>query len=105
MHDFIRVAHVIPMAAWTVQLTFTNGEQRIVDLTPYIATGPIYAPLRADPETFRAVYVDGGTVVWPNGADIDPDVLYFGGLPPWSQAEGQAAATPGSQQPPPSSKV
>lgn len=37
----------------------------------------LFAPLR-DPSCFAQVRVDPdlGTVVWPNGADLDPDVLY-----------------------------
>jgi len=37
----------------------------------------IFTPLR-DPQYFASVRVNTilGTVVWPNGADLDPDVLY-----------------------------
>jgi hypothetical protein len=40
--------------------------------------GPMFQPLRDDPELFRQVRVDEelGTIVWPNGADMDPDVLH-----------------------------
>jgi hypothetical protein len=36
----------------------------------------VFEPLK-DPEVFRQVRVDEelGTVVWPNGADLDPDLL------------------------------
>jgi hypothetical protein len=36
----------------------------------------VFAPLR-DLDVFRQVTVDDqlGTIVWPNGADMDPDVL------------------------------
>ena len=38
---------------------------------------PLFGSLR-DPHVFRQVRVDAdlGTLVWPNGADIDPNVLY-----------------------------
>jgi len=38
----------------------------------------VLEPLRDDPELFRPVRVDEelGTIVWPNGADMDPDVLH-----------------------------
>jgi hypothetical protein len=38
-----------------------------------------------DPAVFRSVRVDPqlGTIVWPNGADIDPDVHYRGLKPAW----------------------
>ena len=37
----------------------------------------MFEPLREDPKLFRQVRVDDelGTIVWPNGADMDPDVL------------------------------
>ena len=37
----------------------------------------VFAPLQ-DPAYFARVSVDAdaGTIVWPNGADLDPDVLY-----------------------------
>ena len=31
---------------------------------------------------FAQVRANGGTVTWPNGADLCPDVVIWGGLPP-----------------------
>ena len=58
-----------------------------MDLAPYLH-GPIFEPIRADPAAFRGLHVDAelGTVVWPNGADIDPDVLYEGLAPAWRES-------------------
>ena len=73
----IRIRSVLPLDDFHVKLTFTDGSVREVDLAPYL-NGPVFEPLNRDPEIFRAVRVDDelGTIVWPNGADICPDVLY-----------------------------
>jgi len=72
-----RIRSVLPLEGFNVKLTFTDGSEREVDLAPYL-NGPIFEPLKNDPEVFRSVRVDDelGTIVWPNGADICPDVLY-----------------------------
>ncbi len=77
----IRVADVTPLDNYVVRLRFRDGTEKEVDLGPYLR-GPVFEPLR-DPDKFREVYVDDelGTIVWPNGADICPDVLYHGREP------------------------
>jgi hypothetical protein len=47
------------------------------DLAPRIEFSGVFEPLR-EPAFFARVTVDPeiGTVVWPNGADLDPLVLY-----------------------------
>ncbi len=75
----VRVRSVRPLEGFFVEVTFTNGVVRPIDLGPHLR-GPVFEPLRRDPEAFRAVFVEpvGKTLAWPNGADIDPDVLYLG---------------------------
>lgn len=51
-----------------------------------------FEPMRTDPTVFQAVMIDGGTLTWPNGADINPDVLYYGGTPPWAQGVSHTEA-------------
>jgi len=49
----------------------------VVNLASNLSFQGVFAPLR-DPAYFAQVRVDPelGTVAWPNGADLDPDVLY-----------------------------
>lgn len=75
----VRVRDVKPLSGFEVEVAFTDGSVRRIDLAPYLR-GPVFRPLLDDPALFRAVYVEpvGKTLAWPNGADIDPDVLYLG---------------------------
>ena len=60
-----------------LRLTFEDGVSGEVEVAWLVAFEGVFAPL-ADPEQFGTVRVaaDAGTIVWPNGADLDPDVLY-----------------------------
>ena len=71
-------------------IAFTDGSTRDVDLESEL-WGPVFEPLR-DPAEFRKVAVDHelGTIVWPNGADLDPAVLRGGET---AVAEPPATAT------------
>jgi hypothetical protein len=72
----VRIQSVDPLDDFNVRLVFTDGTARVVDLAPYFI-GPVFEPLRQDRGVFESVRVDQelGTIVWPNGADICPDVL------------------------------
>ncbi len=76
IHVLPRVVAVEPLEGWRLRLTFTDDLVREVDLSEDL-WGQMAEPLR-DPDYFRQVRVDPelGTVVWPNGYDLDPDVLH-----------------------------
>ena len=80
--EVVRIRGVETLGGFRVRLSLTDGSTREVDLGPYL-NGPIFEPVRNDPVFFRSVRVDEelGTIVWPNGADIDPDVLVLGRVP------------------------
>jgi hypothetical protein len=82
----VRIQDVQPLEGFKVRLFFTDGTQKDVDLERYLH-GPIFEPIKDDPLIFRSVRVDKelGTVVWDNGADIDPDVLYLDLTPAWME--------------------
>lgn len=65
----ISVKSVKPLERFNVLLTFSNGDQKVVNLEPLLR-GPIFEPLKNDPAFFRSVRVDEelGTIVWSNGA-------------------------------------
>ena len=73
---------------YRLQLRFEDGVEGVVDLAPHLSFRGVFGPLR-DPTYFAQVRVDPdlGTVTWPNGADLDPDVLYgrITGIPNISQ--------------------
>ena len=71
----LRIREMIPTGGTCLQLTFTNGARKQVDLTPLLE-GPIFEPLH-DPAYFARVVLDPicGTVVLPNGADFAPEAL------------------------------
>ena len=83
----IRLRSVSVVDGLSIRVTFTDGTEKVIDLTPYLE-GPVFEPLKRDPALFRSVSVDPelGTIVWPNGADIDPDVLRLGRVPAAWQA-------------------
>ena len=82
----VRVQRAEPTTGTRARIEFTSGEVREIDLAPYLH-GPVFDAIRADGAAFRRLQVDLelGTVVWPNGADIDPDVLYEGLAPAWRE--------------------
>ena len=77
----IRIAKARPLQSFEVELTLTTGDVIQRDLEPFLR-GPVFDAIRNDERQFRLLRVEDGTVVWPNGADLCPDVLIWGGVPP-----------------------
>jgi hypothetical protein len=73
-----RIVGVRVTGSFQLALEFADGSSGSVDLGPWIGgRGGVFAPLQ-DQEFFARVFVDteAGTVAWPNGVDLDPDMLY-----------------------------
>jgi Protein of unknown function (DUF2442) len=83
----VRILAVTPMDGRCVRLQLTTGEEITRDLSAYL-TGPVFEAIHQDPQEFRRVFVHEGTLVWPNGADLCPDLVIWGGMPPDS-TEGE----------------
>lgn len=82
----VLVTKVVPLEGFVLRLSFDDGSQKDVDVE-WLLRGPIFEEVRANPELFRQVRVEGGTAAWPNGADISPVVLYGSATPAWKEDE------------------
>ena len=80
----MRVRVVKPLDGLRALIEFEDGTKKEIDLEKYFH-GPIFDSIRNHPEMFRTMKVDGGTICWENGADIDPDVLYYNLKPAWME--------------------
>src|SRR5438132_3381669 len=71
------IVEAIPLEGYRLKLRFEDGVTGVVDISQCVKFTGVFGPLR-DHAEFAAVRVDPelGTVCWPCGADLDPDVLY-----------------------------
>ncbi|MCO6439184.1 MAG: DUF2442 domain-containing protein [Phycisphaerae bacterium] len=76
------VTEVKCLGGHRLELRFDNDERREIDIGEFVSFDGVFELLR-DPTYFRrvAVNADLGTIVWPNGADLCPDVLYAKSTP------------------------
>ena len=68
------VIHAEYRGGYRIHVTFSDDSATTIDFERWLQ-GPIFEPLK-DPEFFRRLFLEGGTVAWPNGADIAPETLY-----------------------------
>jgi hypothetical protein len=74
LKDIISVQAIQPHQ---LHLRFEDGVEGTIDLNQIIEFSGVFTDL-CDPGYFATVQLDPeiGTIGWPNGADLDPDVLY-----------------------------
>ena len=99
----LRIRAVEALDGFRLRLTLTDGSIVERDVSALLI-GPVFDSLKRDREQFRMARAEGGTVVWPNGGDLCPDVLIWGGPPPTDTetphpSEARVAAAPAGSAP------
>lgn len=74
-HELYEVTSFKIVGPFKLYIEFDDGTSQEIDFEP-VLRGKLYGPLR-DRSLFRQVTLDpeAHTLVWPNGADFDPETL------------------------------
>ena len=75
-HEIVAIKNFEIVGPYTLKILFDNSKEKIIDFLP-ILKGEMYGPLKEE-SVFNSVQIDCEvrTLVWPNGADFDPSLLY-----------------------------
>ena len=95
MYDVVEARYV---DGYKIEVTFENGRKGVVDLKDYAGKGGVFSRF-ADMDFFKKFRVNRelGTLCWPDGVDISPEILYHRAtgepLPDWMrEGEGREKA-------------
>ena len=72
MNDVINIEY---KGGFVYYVVFDDGRSGNIDFSEYIDRGPVFEPFR-DMAFFKKATIEGGTISWPNGADVAPETLY-----------------------------
>ena len=75
-HPIYRVVDFEIVGSFRLKVVFDDGTEQVINFRP-VLEGPLFGPLQ-DINLFNQVDIDPEvhTLVWPNGADFDPETLY-----------------------------
>ncbi len=75
-HSIYKITSLQIVAPFTLELKFNDNKIQIIDFKDLLH-GEMYSPLN-DLNFFDQVKIDPevSTIIWPNGADFDPETLY-----------------------------
>jgi hypothetical protein len=69
MWNFNDMRQILYTSNRSYRIVFDDNTSAVIDFTEYFDKGPVFAPLK-DLDFFRKARIEGGTIAWPNGADI-----------------------------------
>ena len=72
MNEVIRIEY---KGGFVYRVVFDDGKSGDVDFSEYIGRGPVFEALQ-EKSLFENARIEGGTISWPNGADVAPETLY-----------------------------
>lgn len=72
LNDIVKIEY---KKAYVYEIEFDDGLSGCVDFTKWLDKGPVFKKLK-DTKLFKKAQIDGGTISWPNGADIAPETIY-----------------------------
>lgn len=74
--ELIRVVTVEPLEGRRLALSFDDTTSGVADVSELLV-GPVFEDIRESDKVFYQVTIDGyGSIMWPNGADLDARVLH-----------------------------
>lgn len=75
-HELYRIVRFEHVADYTLKIKFDDDSTQTIDFRP-VLKGALFGPLQ-DIALFNQVEIDPEvhTLVWPNGADFDPETLH-----------------------------
>ena len=71
---FLEVLEAKYIENYIINITFNNGETKIVDLSNQLF-GKVFDPLKNE-DYFKTFKIKYNTIEWDNGADFAPEFLY-----------------------------
>ena len=72
MSDVVKITY---KRDYVFNIKVDDGVAGDVDFHEYIHKGAIFQPLKTK-VFFNQAFIEGGTIAWPNGADVAPETLY-----------------------------
>jgi len=74
---FLHIIEAKYLSDYKIEVLFNNGQKGVADLSR-VLKGKIFEPLK-EKTVFAQLKIDREleTIVWPNGADLAPEFIYY----------------------------